>query len=59
MDKKLNEIHKNLIPTKLTTYHTIQNLTTQQNTNIPYNWLIFLAVNNGYTSSYALIRIYY
>ena len=61
--KKLNEIHENLIPTKVTiiryntkSYNTI-------NTNIPYNWPAFLAMNdvrnNGYTSSYALIRICY
>ena len=27
--------------------------------NIPCNWPAFLAVNNGYISSYALIRIHY
>ena len=54
MDKKLNEIHENLIPTKLTTilYSTNYYYT---NTKIPYNWPAFLAVNNGCTSSYALI----
>ena len=42
MNKKVDKIRENLIPT----YGTIQNLTTQQNTNIPYTWLAFLAVNN-------------
>ena len=56
MDKNLNKICKNLIHTKLI---TILYNTTQQNTNIPYNWPAFLAVNNGYTSSCALIRIGY
>ena len=63
MDKKLNEICKNLIPTQLINNHTVQyklqNVRTQENTNIPYNWPAFLAVNNGYTSLYALIRIGY
>ena len=57
MDKKLNENRENLIPMKLInctvqTYNTI-------NTNIPYNQPAFLAVNNGYTSLYALSRIPY
>ena len=60
MDKKLNEIRKNLISTKLTTilyntksYNTIKH-------KIPYNWPAFLAVNNvrnnSYTSSYIRIN---
>ena len=40
-------------------YGTIQNLTTQLNTNISNNWPPFLVVNNGYTSSYTLIRTRY
>ena len=59
MDKKLNEIHDNLIPTKLI---TISHSTNSYNTikhNIPYNWPAFLAVNNRYTFLYALIRIRY
>ena len=64
MYKKLNEIHKNLIPMKLITrlYSTIQYNKTQTvsyNTNIPYNWPAFIAVNSGYITSYALIRISY
>ena len=62
MDKKLNEIRENLIPTKLTItrdntkyYNTIK--------HIPYYRPAFSAVNNvrnnGYTSLYALIRIHY
>ena len=41
--------------------HTVQYKMLQHNKiqNIPYNWPVFLAVNNGYTSSYALIRIHY
>ena len=50
MDKKPNEIHKNLIPTKLSTI--------QYSTNC-YNWPVFLTVNTGYTSSYAFIGIHY
>ena len=54
MDKELNKIGENLIPMKLTTipYNTkiLQHNKTQ-------TYLIaFLAVNNGYTSSYSLIR---
>ena len=56
MDKKLNKIHKNLIPMKLKTmpytkkcYNTIKH---------KHTYLItFLVVNNGYTSSCALIRL--
>ena len=63
MDKKHNEICENLIPTKLQSSGTIQNLTTPQNTNILYNWLACSAVknvrNNGYTSLYVLIRMHY
>ena len=44
MDKIHNEICKNLIQTNLI---IIQYNTTQQNTNIPYNWLAFSAVNNA------------
>ena len=58
MDKKLNEIYENLIPTKLTI--------TQYNAksyNTPYNFPAFLAWNNvrnnGSTSLYALIRMHY
>ena len=60
MDKKLTK------PTKFDTHemnkHTLQYkllLTTQLNTNIPYNWPTFIAVNNEYTSLCALIRIRY
>ena len=60
MDKKLDEICKNLIPKKLTiiryntkSYNTIKH-------KIPYNWPAFLAVNNvrnnRYTSSYICIN---
>ena len=56
MDKKLNETYENLIPTKLT---TIPYSTNSYNTNTPYNWPVFLAVNNGYTSLCQLIRICY
>ena len=51
MNKNLNKICKKLIHTKLTILYN----TTQQNTNIPYNWPAFLAVKNGYTSLCALI----
>ena len=58
MDKKptkstkfgLHEMNKHTLHYKLL-------LTTQQNTNIPYNWPAFVAVNNEYISLYALIRI--
>ena len=59
MDKKLSEIHKNLIPTKLTTIPCNTKSYNSINTNIPNNWPAFLPVNNGYTSSYALIRIHF
>ena len=41
--------------------HTLQYKLLQHNetqTYVPYNWPAFLAVNNGYTSLYALIKIY-
>ena len=50
MDKEHQEIHKKLIPTKLIIIIMVQcNIlfTTQQNTNMPYNLLAFLAVNNA------------
>ena len=60
---KLNKIPENLIPTNKQSHGTMQNLTTQQNTNIPYNFPAFLAVNNlrnnRSTSLYVLIRIHY
>ena len=57
MDKKLqkfnhHEMNKHMLQLK-------QLLTTQYNINIPYNWLVFLVVNNVYTSLYVLIRIHY
>ena len=60
MDKKLmkstkiwfHEMNKHTLHYKLLQHNKIH-------TYIPYNWLVFLAVNNGYTSSYALIRIRY
>ena len=59
MDKKLDEMCENLIPTKLRTISYYTKSYNTINTNIPCNWPAFLAVNNGYTYSYALIRIYY
>ena len=61
MDKKLtestkfypHEMNKHTLQYKLVTDKTIKN------TNIPYNWLAFVAVNNGYTYLYTLIRICY
>ena len=38
-------------------YPTVQTVT--DNTNIPYNWPAFLAVNSVIISLYALIRIRY
>ena len=60
MDKKLtkstkfdpHQMNKHILQYKLL-------LATQYNTNIPYNWPAFLAVNNGYTSLYTIIRICY
>ena len=60
MDKP-NEIHENLIPTKLTTIlYSINFYTTVINTNIPYNVPSFLTAScfntsSRYTSSYELI----
>ena len=44
VDKKLNDIHKKLILTKINNY-TVQYklLHNNKNTNIPYNWSSFLA----------------
>ena len=55
MDKKPNEIHKNLMPMKFTV--VINSYTT---INTPYNWSAFLTafcLNLGYVSLYELIRI--
>ena len=54
MDKKPNEIHENLIPTKLT---TISHSTNFLKHNITQTYLrtAFLAVKNECTSSYTLI----
>ena len=50
MDNKLNEICENFISMKLTTIlFNTKSYNTIKNTNIPYNWPAFLAVNNGYT----------
>ena len=58
MDKKHNEIHKNLIPTKINkhTVYTQQviNLIAGQPSYLP-SWI----VNSGYMSSYEIIRIRY
>ena len=59
MDKKSNEIHENLIPMGLTTIPYSTNFYNTINTNISYNWPAFLVVNNGYISSYSLIRVHY
>ena len=60
MNKKLTKSMKILSPLNEQIYpSTLQTVTTQQNINIPYNWPEFLAVNNGYTSLYAIIRIHY
>ena len=54
----LLNIHENLITTNCMSKHpTVQTVT--DNTNVPYNWPAFLAVNNRYTSLYALTRIHY
>ena len=52
MDKKLNEVYKNLIPTKLKTtpygtnsYNTIKH----KHIYLITSWPAFTAVNNGYT----------
>ena len=53
MDKKLNEIHENLIPTKLTTIRIWYN-TKSYNTikhNIPYSYLASLLSSERATSS--------
>ena len=57
MDKTLKKSMKIWSPRNEQTYPTLQTVTTQQNINIPYNWPAFLAVKNGYTSLYAIIRI--
>ena len=59
MNKKPNEIHKNLIPMKINkhTIHTqqlIYLITGKYSYQFP-SWI----VNSGYTSSYELIRICY
>ena len=54
MDKKPNEIHESLIPTKLTTIPYSTNFLKRHITKT-YLRPAFLAVNNEYTSSYALI----
>ena len=60
MDKKPNEIHENLSPTKIKKlYRTVLTLINNKNINIPYNWPIGSYLNSGYTSSYALIGIHY
>ena len=60
MDKKLKEIHVNLIPMKIKN-HAVQYYS-YTIINTPYEWPAFLAascVNSRYMSSYALIRICY
>ena len=55
MDKKPNEIHEKLIPTKINNhiiYHIVLTLTHSNKHNIPCNWSAFLAaswLNGGYT----------
>ena len=56
MDKKLNKIHENLIPTKLT---TIPYSTNNYNIIKHKHLITGQPMNNGYTSSYALIRMRY
>ena len=59
MDKKPDEIHRNLIPSKLTNVQYSINSYTAINT--PYDWPAFLAascLNIGYVSLYELIRIH-
>ena len=55
---------ENLIPMKINNHYIPYSFNTYTiiNINIPYNWPAFLAaswLNNGYTSSYALIRMCY
>ena len=47
MDKKPNEIHKNLILMEINNYRLSYsiNCSTTTNTNIPYNWPAFLAAS--------------
>ena len=62
MDKKPNETHENLIPTKLLTIPYSINSYPIINTNILYNWPALLAascLNSRYTFSCMLIRIRY
>ena len=64
MDKKLNEIHENLIPTKLTIIrYNAKSYNTIKHKYIPYNFPTFSAVNNvrndGSKSSYVLTQIGY
>ena len=61
MDKKLNEIPENLIPTKLTITRMVQCKILKHikiQTYVPYNFPAFSAVNNvrnnGFTFLYAL-----
>ena len=62
MDKKPNEIHKNLNPTKIKqSYHTLlrNSFITIRITNIPCNWSACPYFISGYISLYALIRTRY
>ena len=49
MDKKLNEICENLVPTELTIlWYNLKSYYTIKHTSIPYNLPPFLAVNMHY-----------
>ena len=57
INKKPNEIHENLIPTKFTVQYIYSYTTT---INTPYNWPAFLTascLDIGYVYSCELIRI--
>ena len=60
MDKKLDKIQKNLIPTKLSNILYSTNYCNTIKHKHTFNWPAFLGVNNGScTSSDALIRMQY
>ena len=58
--KKLTKYTKIWSPRNKQIYPTVQTVTDNTvNTNIPYNWPDFVAVDNVITSLYALIGIRY
>ena len=62
MDKKLTKSTKIWSLRNEQTYPTVQTVTDniiKHKTYLIRNWPAFLAVNNGYTSSYTLVRIRY